>query len=142
MSETRETPTPMTGTEDQGDLPQPKYRDTEAPADAVAAGRREQRREIDAAGSFLGPTALMATDGQGRGMLIGGAIGAVVGAVLFVPLGLLDLINLDLLARVIIFSGCGAIAGGIAGAVFGGGRVPELEGEATDVDAAPNPFGR
>lgn len=146
MSPYRQAPKPTRGTENQDDLPQPKYRDVEAPAEDVAEARLEQQREMGTAGSVAGPTALLATDAQGRGMLVGGSIGALIGAVLFLPLGLLDLINLDLVARVVIFSGCGAIAGGVAGAVFGGGRVPELEGEATDApdeaDEAPNPFGR
>jgi len=90
---------------------------------------------MDTAGATVGPTGGIMTDAQGRGAMAGGLIGASVGLVLMVAVGLLvPIADLDLAVRLGIFGVVGLFGGAVVGAVYGGGRAPELEGEATDAD--------
>lgn len=97
--------------------------------------RTDQQREAQA--SWAGPGVPLMTEGMAKGMVwgtfVGGAIGAVVGAVFsFIPVG-----DLAWGWRLLIFAACGALAGGTAGAVYWGGREPELSGETNDLDGRP-----
>ena len=96
--------------------------------------RREQQDEV--AQSWFGLGFL--TDAQFKGGLVGIVAGAVVGAVLFLPLGLVEWAGLALGWRLAIAALCGALAGSTALAVYLGGREPELEGEMQDVDGRPS----
>jgi hypothetical protein len=71
------------------------------------------------------------TTGQWRGMVLGGAVGAVLGALLLLPLAAIPFVS-SVAARLVIVACCGALAGAAAGGVFWGGRLPELEGETDD----------
>jgi hypothetical protein len=121
-----------TGGEEQEDLPPAKYQDVEGGPVSAAEGLAEQRREMGTAASTVGPTGAMMTDAQGRGALWGGVIGGVIGAAIMLVISLIPMLGLDLGPRMLVFGIVGLIAGSAAGAVFGGGRAPELEGEATD----------
>ena len=96
--------------------------------------RREQQDEV--AESWFGLGFL--TDAQSKGSLAGIVVGAVIGAVLFLPLGLIGWTGLALGWRLAIAALCGALAGSTALAVYLGGREPELEGEVQDVDGRPS----
>lgn len=96
--------------------------------------RQEQQDEV--AQSWLGLGAL--TDAQFKGGLAGTLVGGVIGALLFLPLGLIEWAGLGLGWRMLIAAVCGALAGGTAPAVYLGGREPELEGEKRDVDDRPS----
>jgi hypothetical protein len=89
------------------------------------------------AGSTVGPDGAVLTDAQGRGAWVGAAIGGVIGAVLLGTLGLFPLVELDLVPRVLLFALGGFMGGSAAGAVFLGGRLPELEGEASPAARTP-----
>ena len=123
------------GGEEQEDLPPAKYRDPRASTIDPVAAREEQVREMDTASATVGPTAGVMTDAQGRGAMLGTVVGAAFGVALMLGAALVvPIADLDLGVRLLIFGIVGAFAGGTAGAVYGGGRAPELEGEATDAD--------
>ena len=90
--------------------------------------RREQQDEV--AQSWFGLGVL--TDAQFKGGLAG------IGAVLFLPLGLIEWSGLALGWRLAVAALCGALAGSTALAIYLGGREPELEGEMQDVDGHPS----
>ena len=92
--------------------------------------RREQQDEMARAWGGLG----VLTDAQVKGGITGLVAGAVIGALLFLPLGLVGWAGLALGWRLLIAALCGALAGAAAMMVYLGGREPELEGETRDVD--------
>jgi hypothetical protein len=96
--------------------------------------RHEQQDEI--AESWFGLGFL--TDAQWKGGVVGIAVGGLVGALLFLPLGLVGWAGLGLGWRMAIAALCGALAGSTAMAVYFGGRGPELEGEMQDLDDRPS----
>jgi hypothetical protein len=96
--------------------------------------RREQQDEIAQSWYGLG----FLTDGQFKGGVRGVIAGAVIGAVLFLPLGFIPWSGVALGWRLGIAALCGALAGGTALAIALGGREPELEGEMQDVDGRPS----
>lgn len=91
------------------------------------ASQREQRAESDA----MGGAGLGFTPAQTRGIAGGGVVGGVVGAILFLPLGFIDIGgDLSAVVRFVVAAIIGFLAGAAVGAVFFGGRQPEIEGEA------------
>jgi hypothetical protein len=96
--------------------------------------RREQQDEISQSWFGLG----FMTDGQFRGGIAGIAVGALVGALVFLPLGFFSWSGLALGWRLGIAALCGALAGSTALAIYLGGREPELEGEMQDLDGRPS----
>ncbi|HEY7072270.1 MAG TPA: hypothetical protein VH479_19235 [Acidimicrobiales bacterium] len=99
--------------------------------------RRELRREQqdEAAQSWPGLGSI--TDAQMKGSLVGIVLGAVVGAILFLPLALIPWDGMAVIWRVLLAMLCGALAGAVALAVYLGGREPEIEGEAVDTEGTP-----
>jgi hypothetical protein len=104
--------------------------------DGVQANEREQRREAGA--TLPQPGVPTSTGAQGRGLLIGSLVGGAIGLVLLLPLGFIPLGGLSLTGRLILCGIVGALAGGTAGAMYLGGRLPELEGETVDADGRPS----
>jgi hypothetical protein len=98
--------------------------------------RREQQDE--AAESWAGPGFGPMTDAQLKGLVVGAFVGGVAGALLFLPLGLIGWGDLSLPWRLGLAALCGALAGATGGALYLGGREPELEGETHDVDDRPS----
>jgi hypothetical protein len=96
--------------------------------------RREQQDEIAESWFGLG----LLTDAQFKGAVAGILVGAVIGAILFLPLGLIPWAGLALGWRLGVAALCGALAGSTALAVYLGGREPELEGEMQDLDDRPS----
>ena len=96
--------------------------------------RAEQQDEIAQSWFGLG----LLTDGQLRGGIAGIVIGGLVGAVVFLPLGLFSWGSLGLGWRLGVAALCGALAGSTAMGVYLGGREPELEGELQDLDDRPS----
>ncbi len=96
--------------------------------------RREQQEETTQAWYGLG----LLSDAQLKGGLTGVVLGALVAAVLFLPVGLIQWGNLGLGWRLGITALCGALAGATALGVYLGGREPELEGETQDVYDRPS----
>jgi hypothetical protein len=81
-----------------------------------------------------GPGLPIMTDAQWKGGLSGAVIGGVIGAVLFLPLAFVEMGSLGVGWRLLIVAFIGALAGGTAGAVYMGGRRPQIEGEDTASD--------
>lgn len=106
---------------------------------ADGSSRAELRREQqdEAAQAWVGPGVPGMTGGQMRGLVGGSLVGGAIGAVLFLPLALVDFVDPTWL-RILLVLAAGALAGGTAGAIYAGGREPELEGEATDADGRPS----
>ncbi len=92
----------------------------------IGALENEQRRE---AGS---------SDAQGKGLVIGSLAGGLIGLVVLLPLAFIPIGGLSLMGRLLICGIAGAFAGGTAGALYLGGRMPELDGEMTDADGRPS----
>ncbi|HSH22653.1 MAG TPA: YrzE family protein [Acidimicrobiales bacterium] len=113
----------------------PKYADRPNQRGDTEALETEQRREAD--DSWAGPAVGAATDAQFKGLLIGSIVGGAIGLVLFLPLALIDL-GLPPAGRVLLVAIVGALVGGTAGALYMGGRMPELEGETVDADGQPS----
>jgi hypothetical protein len=103
---------------------------------AQTADRRTLRREQqdEAAQAWAGPGLGAMTDAQVKGLVVGALLGGLCGALLFLPLGLIGWGDLSLPWRLGLAALCGAFAGGVGGAIYLGGREPELEGETRDVD--------
>ncbi len=78
------------------------------------------------------------TDAQAKGLGIGSLIGGAIGLLLFLPLALIPIAGLSLSGRLLICAIAGALAGGTGGAMYMGGRKPELEGETIDADGRPS----
>src|SRR5215204_693781 len=93
--------------------------------------RREQQDEM--AEAWAGPGVPAMTDGQWKGLVLGSVLGGLIGGLLFLPLALVPFTESAWL-RVLIVVLAGALAGGTAGALYYGGREPELEGETLDAD--------
>ena len=72
-----------------------------------------------------------------RGLLAGSLIGGALGALLFLPLALIDFMDPTWL-RILLVLVAGVLAGGTAGALYAGGTEPELEGETVDADGRPS----
>lgn len=106
---------------------------------ASGSSLRELRREQqdEAARSWVGPGVPAMTDGQWRGLLGGSVVGGAIGALLFLPLALVDFMDPTWLRTLLVLA-AGALAGGTAGALYAGGREPELEGETRDADGRPS----
>lgn len=92
--------------------------------------RGEQAGETD---EVLGtPTTPALPQPMGSGMVKGGLIGAVVGAVLLTPLAFADILDLALPVRLVIVWIAGAAAGAALGGVFFGGAKAEMENPEND----------
>jgi hypothetical protein len=96
--------------------------------------RHEQQEEIAQSWYGLG----FLSDAQFKGGAIGIGVGGLIGAVLFLPLGLIGWGGVALGWRLGIAALCGALAGSTGLALYLGGREPELEGEMQDVDRRPS----
>lgn len=96
--------------------------------------RHEQQDEVAESWFGLG----LLTDAQFKGGAVGTVAGGLVGALLFLPLGLISWGGLALGWRLGIAALCGALAGSTALALYMGGREPELEGEMQDADRRPS----
>jgi hypothetical protein len=108
----------------------------EAHTDDQEVLRHEQQEE--AAESWAGPGFGPMTDAQLKGLVLGALLGGLCGALLFLPLGLIGWGDISLPWRLGLAALCGALGGGTGGALYLGGREPELEGETQDVDERPS----
>lgn len=114
----------------------PKYAERSDHQGDTDALEREGRRESDQ--SWAGPGVAVSTDAQWKGLLIGSSAGGVIGFLLFLPLALIELGGLSTTGRIVLVGLVGALCGGTAGALYMGGRLPELEDETVDGDGRPS----
>lgn len=104
-------------------------------ADAGELMNQQFRESNEAwAGPGMGPM----TDAQWKGFVLGILVGGALGAILFLPVGLLPIGDMAVGWRMLIAAICGAFAGGTAGVLYFGGRQPELEGETLDESGRPD----
>lgn len=114
-----------------------KHARSEDVRDDVREAIREQREEIN--GSWAGPGFGPMSDGQWKGFLIGSLLGGALGLLLLLPFGFLGWGGgLALGWRLLVAGLAGALGGGTAGALYLGGRMPELEGETVDAAGRPD----
>lgn len=92
----------------------------------VEGMEREQRQE---AGS---------SNAQNKGILVGSLLGGIIGLVVLLPLAFIPIAGFPLVGRLIVCGIVGALAGGTAGVVYFGGRMPELQGETVDAGGRPS----
>jgi hypothetical protein len=97
--------------------------------------REEQRDE--AAESWVGPGVPAMTDAQAKGFALGAVVGGLIGVLVFLPLAFVPFMD-PVGWRILLVALVGALAGGTAGALYMGGREPELEGETLDADGRPS----
>lgn len=92
--------------------------------------RGEQAGETD---EVLGtPTTPTLPQPMAAGMVKGGLIGAVIGAIVLTPLAFADILDLALPVRLVIVWIAGAAAGAALGGVFFGGAKAEMENPEND----------
>lgn len=92
--------------------------------------RAEQAGETD---EVLGtPTTPALPRPMGSGMVKGGLVGAIVGAIVLTPLAFANILDLDLPVRLVIVWIAGAAAGAALGGVFFGGAKAEMENPEND----------
>lgn len=113
----------------------PKYAEQPDPSGDVDALEGEQRREAGQAWAGVGLPA--STDAQWKGLVTGSLVGGAIGLVLLLPVAFIPF-GLSLVGRLLICGIAGALAGGTAGALYLGGRLPEMEGETVDADGRPS----
>ena len=114
-----------------------KYARSDDIRDDVREAIREQREEIN--GSWAGPGFGPMSDGQWKGFLIGALVGGALGMLVLLPFGFLGWGGgLALGWRLLVAAIAGALAGGTAGVLYLGGRMPELEGETVDAAGRPD----
>jgi hypothetical protein len=110
------------------------YADTDASASRVDLVVEQERETREA----YGPV----TKAQAHGIAYGGLAGAVIGAVVTFGLGFISWgAGVAVGWRVLACALIGAFAGATGGAVYWGGRLPELEGEVTSADNSPSASG-
>lgn len=98
--------------------------------DDVDRLRGDQVRQTD---ELLGtPTTPALPPSMSIGMVKGGLIGAVIGALLLTPLAFADILDLDLMVRLVIVWIAGAAAGAALGGVFFGGAKAEADNPEND----------
>jgi hypothetical protein len=95
----------------------------------------DQQAETHHSVAEAGPVQM--TRGQWQGMVLGGIAGAVIGALIALPFAFIPFMD-PVGARIAVLLVAGGLAGAAAGAVYWGGRLPELEGEVTDADGRPS----
>jgi hypothetical protein len=92
--------------------------------------RAEQARQTD---ELTGtPTTPVLPPAMGSGMVKGALVGAVVGALVLTPLGFANILDLDLMVRLVIVWIAGAAAGATLGAVFFAGAKAEMSNPEND----------
>lgn len=97
--------------------------------------REEQAEESAEPLTKAGPPIM--TSGQWQGMVLGGLAGGAIGLLVLLPVALIPFIE-SVGLRILTVAVVGWFAGATAGAVYWGGRTPELEGEMVDVDGRPS----
>jgi len=102
---------------------QPEQRS--APTSRQRRGQ-QQDETLDLRG---GPGMPALTKNQWNGLWFGLVLGGVIGAIVFVPVGLIPFSDAAVGWRILITVIIGAFAGGTAGAMYWGGRMPEISGE-------------
>jgi len=121
------------------DITQPEHASAYAPDDRPARTtedlQREQREEMEHAGVGTG----LFTRAQTHGIVWGGLIVGLIGAVIGLGFGFIDWgVDVSLAMRLITTAVIGFLAGAAIGAVYWGGRLPELEGEMTNSEHEPS----
>ncbi len=113
-----------------------RYADSDAPTGDPATLRDEQHREAAEIAGAPGVPAM--TGPMAKGMVGGGLLGALIGGLVMAPLALLPVMSESIGVRLIVVVCIGLAGGATAGAVYFGGRAPELSGESVDADNRPS----
>jgi len=93
-----------------------------------ASMRSEMREELS--NSAAGATMGVVTKEMTKGLSVFVPLGAVIGAIVFLPLALISMGDLSAGARLLIVAACGALAGAVVGLVVGGSLGSRRPGEA------------
>jgi hypothetical protein len=115
--------------------PEPRGGTVEGGTGSVA--EHLERQQAEAEHTYVGTA--MTTEGQVKGALFGVVVGGAIGAVLAWPFGFIGWGDADVALgiRILTCAVIGFLAGSVAGAVYWGGRMPELTGETLTADGRP-----
>jgi hypothetical protein len=94
-----------------------------------ASVRSEMREELSNSTAGAGAMAV-ATKEMTKGLSVFVPAGAIIGAILLLPVALIPMGDLSAGARILIAVACGALAGGVIGLVLGGALGARRPGEA------------
>ncbi|MDP8987582.1 MAG: hypothetical protein M3N25_06870 [Actinomycetota bacterium] len=107
-------------------------RDVSGDTDALEGQQRQETSQ-----AWAGPGLPASSDAQWKGLVTGSLVGGAIGLVLLLPVAFIPF-GFSLTGRLLMCGVIGALAGGTAGALYFGGRMPELEGETVDADGTPS----
>jgi hypothetical protein len=107
-------------------------RDLSGDTDALEGQQRGEAQQ-----AWAGPGLPASTDAQWKGLVTGSLVGGAIGLALLLPVAFIPF-GFSLVGRLVMCGVIGALAGGTAGALYFGGRMPELEGESVDADGRPS----
>jgi hypothetical protein len=107
-------------------------------SNGVTGAERRMDQEAESQQAWAGPGIPAMTHGQWTGLWVGSLVGGLIGAIVFAAIGLIPFADIGVGWRVLITAAIGAVTGGTAGALYWGGRLPELTGEMVDDDGRPS----
>jgi hypothetical protein len=120
------------------DLTEPEHGRKYATSDSPPSeGELKVEQQQEMAQAWTGPGVGAMSGSMGKGLVFGALVGGLIGALIFAPFGFIPVAEVAVGWRILLFAVIGALAGGTAGAMYLGGRMPELEGETVNADGSP-----
>ena len=113
-----------------------RYAGSNSPETDPRALAAQTRREVD--GVVGGPGLPFMSRPMWNGLVGGSLVGGAIGAIVLLPLAFIPMDDVAIWLRILVVAIIGAVAGGTAGALYWGGRTPELSGESLDADNTPS----
>lgn len=113
-----------------------RYARSDQPETDPQALATETRREVN--GVVGAPGLPFMSRPMWNGFVGGSLAGGAIGAIVLLPLAFIPMDDVAIWLRILVVALIGAVAGGTVGALYWGGRAPELSGESLDADNSPS----